>query len=439
MQETRLGRGLINMSEKSFYIPLSKKLLPQTFDSIYGQKHLIGENKILRNLILNDSIVSMVFYGPPGTGKSALAYLISKLTNSKFIKLNAVIHNLKDLREIISNVNEKTILFIDEIHRFNKLQQDALLPLIEEGTIIFIGATTHNPFFYLIPALTSRIQIFKFEKLKKDELKNIFNDTTSYVKKESNITLSFEQEAELLLYDFSNGDARRLINTIELSINSIKNKDKTDYKITKNHLLSLLQTQSVYYDKKDTHYDVISAFIKSVRGSDPDAAIYWLAKGLKAGEDPLFYARRLIILASEDIGNANPHALMLATAAYDAVHCIGMPEARIILAQATVYLSSVPKSNSSYLALLGAENDIEKGLDMDVPLHLKDSNYYSKKRMQHGIGYKYPHDYKNHYVKQTYMPKKKKYYMPLEQGYEINLKKYLKMLEEVGNRMEDFC
>lgn len=420
---------LLEMSLNLFYKPLAKQLLPESFDKIYGQEKLIGNNKILRNLILNDKIVSMVFYGPPGTGKSALAYLISKQTNSKFVKLNAVIHNLKDLKDTVSNISKKTILFIDEIHRFNKMQQDALLPLIEDGTVIFIGATTHNPFFYLIPALTSRIQIFKFEKLNKYSLKQILNDTLNYIKINDKITLEYDSESETLLYDFANGDARRLINTVELTVNSFFDSSKDKYTINKKELIEILQHQNIHYDRKDTHYDVISAFIKSVRGSDPDAAIYWLAKGLKAGEDPLFYARRLIILASEDIGNANPHALIIANAAYNSVNCIGMPEARIILAQATVYLASVPKSNSSYLALLAAEADIDKGIDFEVPLHLKDSNYHSKKRFNHGVGYKYPHDYKNHYVKQKYLPENKKYYNPIDQGFETNIKKYLEKLD----------
>ncbi|HOK39658.1 MAG TPA: replication-associated recombination protein A [bacterium] len=413
------------------YIPLAKKLLPATIDEIYGQEQIIGKNKVLRKMLEQDKLVSMIFFGPPGTGKSALAYAISKITNSKFIKMNAVIHNIKDFREEIKKINnERTIIFIDEIHRFNKAQQDALLPVIEDGTIIFIGATTHNPFFYLIPALSSRVQIFRFEKLNDEALKKIFKKAISFIKENYKIEIVFNNEAFEVLLNYSNGDARRLLNTLELTINYFEEK-KDKIEITVEILKEILQTQSVYFDKDDSHFDVISAFIKSVRGSDPDAAIYWLAKMLKAGEDPLFIARRLIILAAEDIGNANPHALMLASATYDAVQFIGMPEAKIPLAQTTIYLACTPKSNSAYMAISKAETDIENGIDLEVPLHLRDANYWSNKKMKYGIGYKYPHDFPQHFVKQEYLPEKRKYYYPTEMGNEINLKKYLEFIEKI--------
>lgn len=431
------------------YVPLAKRMVPDNPDGLYGQEKILGKGKILRNLIENDRLVSAVFYGPPGTGKSALASLISKLTDSDFASLNATVNSVTEIKQEAfkaSRTGRKTVLFIDEIHRFNRLQQDSLLPIIEDGTIIFIGATTHNPVFYLTPALSSRIQIFKFEKLEKEALENILAGTLVFLKKEGT-EIIFEKEAENLLLNFSNGDARRLINTVEMAVNAFTEKEKYPVSalpsgatpfpkrgikivLSEEKLKEILSTQPLFYDRKDTHYDVISAFIKSVRGSDPDAAIYWLAKMLKSGEDPLFIARRLIILASEDIGNANPHALMVATAAYNAVDSIGMPEGRIPLAQAAVYLASVPKSNSSYMALEAATADLEKGVDLEVPLHLKDSNIQSKKKFKHGIGYKYPHDFKNHYIKQKYLPEDKKYYFPLEQGSEINLKKYLESLDK---------
>ncbi len=401
-------------------IPLAAKLIPSDLDEFAGQLHLVGPDSVIRKLIEQDRLISCVFYGPPGTGKSALARIIAKRTKSDFIRLNAVTATIDDIRKAVKrayenrNVGVKTVLFVDEIHRFNKAQQDALLPPLEEGIITLIGATTKNPFFSLTPPLRSRVLLFEFKKLSEEDLKKVLE----LAEKKTGIKIS--SDGKKYLINMVDGDARRMLNIIDATV-SLKAKDI----ITKDDLTRVIKEQWILYDRdEDYHYDVISAFIKSIRGSDPDAALYWLAVMLEGGEDPLFIARRLIILASEDIGLADSFALVLANSAYEAVDNIGMPEARIILAHATLYLSIQPKSNSSYLAIENALSYVKNNPLMDVPTYLRASHPDKKK-------YKYPHNYGGHFVRQKYMEKNISFYTPTEMGREKELKKIYDRLKEI--------
>ncbi len=411
--------------------PLSYRLTPDTLDNFYGQEHILGKGKVLRNLIEQDKIKSLILFGPPGTGKSLIANIIAKRTSSDFFQINAVISNVAELRNLIKKAKEKldtsgnkTIIFIDEIHRFNKAQQDALLPSVESGEIILIGATTQNPFFYIVPALQSRSHIFEFKPLSKKALYSILEYAlTDKENGVGNMGIELEQQAKDKLVEKSGGDARKLLNLLEMSIIISENRKM----ITKSDVEDVISQEYALYDKDgDYHYDIISAFIKSLRGSDPDAAVYWLARMIAGGEDPRFIARRLVIFSSEDIGNAYPLALTVAQSCFDAVNHIGMPESRIILAQTTTFLATAPKSNSSYLAIEKALNDVNNGLLMEVPQHLKDSHYKSSKKLKHGENYKYPHNYEGHWVEQSYMPIDKKYYEPTDIGYEKKIKERMK-------------
>lgn len=412
-------------------LPLAVRMRPKVLDEFIGQQHIIAPEKLLPRLITSDRITSIILYGPPGTGKTTLAHIIANTTNSHFDKLSAVESNVADIRRVIAEAKnrsqtteKKTTLFIDEIHRFNKAQQDVLLPDIENRTIQFIGATTHNPFFSLISPLVSRSQIFQLHPLRPEDIIRI-------IKRAINDKIEIDPSALDFWAKVSDGDARRALNALEIAVLTTKPNADGYVHITLDIASESIQKKAVVYDQdEDSHYDTISAYIKSMRGSDPDATLYWLAKMLYAGEDPAFIARRLVICSSEDVGNADPQALIVATSALQAVEFIGMPEARIPLAQASVYVACAPKSNAAYLGIGKAMEDVEKGRTLEVPDHLKDSNYPAAKKLGHGIGYKYSHDYNEHYVEQEYMPSKNKYYIPTDLGYEKNIRQWLKHLSE---------
>jgi len=423
----------LKMSENE---PLAARMRPATLDDFTGQEHILGEGKLLRRLIESDKITSIILYGPPGCGKTSLALIISERTKSHFERINAASNNVADMRRIIdaaqkreSMSGRRTILLVDEIHRFNKAQQDVLMPDVERGNPVLIGTTTHNPFFYVNQALLSRSQVFEFKKLLETDIIRILEKT---IKDEprglGKMPIAMDKDAMAHLAKVSEGDARRAVTSLEVAaLTTSAGKDKL-IRITMKIAEESIQKKAVVYDKdEDGHYDTISAFIKSMRGSDPDAVLYWLAKMIYAGEDPRFIARRIIICASEDVGNADPQALVLAAAALQAVEFVGMPEARIPLAQAAVYVACAPKSNAAYLGIEGALKDVEEGKVLDIPDHLKDGTLDGD-AFGHGKGYKYAHDFKDHYVKQVYKPSEVKYYIPTEMGYEKKIKEWLERL-----------
>lgn len=420
--------------------PLADRMRPSTIEEFVGQKHILGEGKFLNRAIKADRITSMIFYGPPGTGKTTLAMIIANSTNMNFEKLSAVTSGVKDIREVIHRAeeglklyNKRTILFIDEIHRFNKAQQDALLPFVERGIIILIGATTENPYFEVNKALLSRMMVVSLKPLgKKDIYDIILNALKDEDRGLGKYKVNISDEAIDYLIAISDGDGRIALNSLEIAVLSTPEDNEGIINIDLDTIKECILVKSAKYDKSgDEHYDTISAFIKSMRGSDPDATLYWLAKMINAGEDPKFIARRIIICASEDVGNADPQALMVAVAAFNAVDVIGMPEGRIILAQAAVYVASAPKSNASYVGINKALEDIRNKPIGKVPGHLKDASYKGAASFGHGKGYKYPHDYKNAYVKQQYLPDEyldAKYYRPTNNGYEKIIKERLSKL-----------
>ncbi len=405
--------------------PLAWRMQPENLGEFVGQAHILDKGKPLREAIERDSIVSLILYGPPGSGKTALAHIIARRTHAYFIALNAVTSGIADIKEALKEAKDynRSILFIDEIHRFNKLQQDALLPAVESGLVSLIGASTQNPFFSIIPALSSRSMIFQFSPLKESEIKTLLERALIDRKKglgELNITL--KPAAADLIASASEGDARRALNALELGVFITKSRNSFVYDIRLAR--EVLQKKSIYYSE-DEHYDTISAFIKSMRGGDPDAVLYWLAKMLEAGEDPLYIARRIIICASEDVGNADPRALELAVTALHAVESIGLPEGRIPLAQAAIYVAMAPKSNSSYKGIENALLSVREERLSPVPAHLKHANYKGASRLGAGLGYKYPHDYKDHLVDQQYTVNNKTFFFPSDQGYEKIFKKRL--------------
>lgn len=420
--------------------PLADRMRPSTIEEFVGQKHILGEGKFLNRAIKADRITSMIFYGPPGTGKTTLAMIIANSTNMNFEKLSAVTSGVKDIREVIHRAeeglklyNKRTILFIDEIHRFNKAQQDALLPFVERGIIILIGATTENPYFEVNKALLSRMMVISLKPLgKKDIYDIILNALKDEDRGLGKYKVNISDEAIDYLITISDGDGRIALNSLEIAVLSTPEDNEGIINIDLDTIKECILVKSAKYDKSgDEHYDTISAFIKSMRGSDPDATLYWLAKMINAGEDPKFIARRIIICASEDVGNADPQALMVAVAAFNAVDVIGMPEGRIILAQAAVYVACAPKSNASYVGINKALEDIRNKPIGKVPGHLKDASYKGAASFGHGKGYKYPHDYKNAYVKQQYLPDEyldDKYYRPTNNGYEKIIKERLSKL-----------
>jgi len=399
--------------------PLAYRMCPTTIGEYVGQEHLLGEGKLLRRAVEADRITSLILYGPPGTGKTALARVIAAKTKAHFEWLNAATAGLDDLRKVIQASRARkakgisTIVFLDEIHRFNKLQQDALLPDVEEGNIVLIAATVENPFFYVNSALLSRSQIFELKPLSEEALLTILHATLQDKERGlGNMNIAIDEQALMHIAKMSDGDARKALSALEIAVLTTTPDEKGMVTITLEIAEESIQKKAVVYDKKgDQHYDTISAFIKSMRGSDPDAAIYYLAKMIYAGEDPRFIARRIVICASEDVGEADPMALVIATSALRAVEFVGMPEARIPLAQACIYIANAPKSNACYRAIEAAMEDMGKEETLEVPEHLKDSHYPGAKKLGHGKGYKYPHDFGGH-VEQDYLPEKKKYYNP---------------------------
>ena len=420
--------------------PLASRLRPTTIDEIVGQQHIIGKDKLLYRAIKADKLGSLIFYGPPGTGKTTLAKVIANTTSAEFKQINATIAGKKDMEEVVTQAKnnmgmygKKTILFVDEIHRFNKGQQDYLLPFVEDGTLILIGATTENPYFEVNSALISRSSVFELKSLEKEDIKTILKRAVyDEVKGMGSYRAEITEEALEFLADISGGDARNALNAIELGVLTTQRSEDGKIHITVEVAEECIQKRVVRYDKNgDNHYDIISAFIKSLRGSNPDAAVYYLAKMLYAGEDIKFIARRLMISASEDVGNADPNALTVAVSASQAVERIGMPEARIILAQATTYIASAPKSNASYLAISEAMESV-KSQKTTVPSHLQDAHYKGAANLGHGVGYKYAHDYPEHYVKQQYLPDEivgSQFYRPTELGYEKGIKERLERLK----------
>ena len=428
-----------NMKDES---PLASRLRPATLDEVVGQQHIVGKDKLLYRAIKADKLSSIIFYGPPGTGKTTLAKVIANTTSAEFMQINATSAGKKDMEEVVAAAKnnqgmygKKTILFIDEIHRFNKGQQDYLLPFVEDGTIILIGATTENPYFEVNPALLSRSVIFELKKLSTDDIRTLLlravNDTEKGM---GSYHAQIDDDALEFLADMANGDARAALTAIELGILTTDRSEDGIIHITLDVASECIQKRVINYDKTgDNHYDTISAFIKSMRGSDPDAAVYYLARMLYAGEDVKFIARRIMILASEDIGNADPQALQVAVAAAQAVERLGMPEARIVLAQAVTYMASAPKSNSAINAIDKAMRVVQETKTPPVPVHLQDAHYKSAGKLGHGKGYKYAHDYKNHYVKQQYLPDgltNQVFYEPSENGYEQQIRAYYKKIKE---------
>lgn len=420
--------------------PLAARMRPESLEEFVGQEHIIGKGKLLYRAIKADQLNSVIFYGPPGTGKTTLAKIIAKTTKRVFVQLNATTSGIKEIKDVVNEAKTrngmtggKTILFIDEIHRFNKTQQDALLPHVEDGTIVLIGATTENPYFEVNKALVSRSIIFELKQLEsKDIEKLIKRAVTDSEKGYGYFDIDLKEDALKFLADMANGDARAALNAVELAVlTTDKNKDGKIV-ISMDVAQECIQKRALNYEKDgDNHYDTISAFIKSMRGSDPDAALYYLAKMIYAGEDPKFIARRIVICASEDVGNADPHALQVAVSAAEAVNFIGMPESRIILAQAVTYISCAPKSNASYMGIDMALSDVRNIKIKSVPNHLKDAHYSGAKELNHGVGYKYAHDYEGHYVKQQYLPDElvgRRYYEPSDNGVEKKIKESLKRL-----------
>jgi len=422
-------------------LPLAVRMRPTTLDEFAGQQHLLGKGRILRRAIEADRISSLILYGPPGVGKTSLAWCIAHITQSHYLSINATTSNVEELRKMIaqakhkkSTTGTKTILFIDEIHRFNKAQQDVLMPDVEEGNPILIGATVHNPFFALASALLSRSLVCELKSLSEKDISSILSLAMKDKSRGLGASkIKMDKKALVFLARTCEGDARRALNALEVGALTTAPAKDGWINLNLEVVSESIQKKAVLYDKdEDGHYDTASAFIKSMRGSDPDAALYWMAKMLYAGEDPRFIARRICIAAAEDVGNADPLALVLANAALQISEFVGMPEARIPLAQAAVYIACAPKSNASYLAIEKARADIEEEKVQEVPDHLKDASYPGAQKLGHGQGYKYAHDYAGHFVKQKYTRRKVHYYEPTDIGYEAKIKERLKKLSEAA-------
>ncbi|WP_026662396.1 replication-associated recombination protein A [Butyrivibrio proteoclasticus] len=421
--------------------PLAARMRPRTLDEVVGQQHIIARDKLLYRAISADKLSSIILYGPPGTGKTTLAKVIAGTTKAEFMQINATIAGKKDMEDVVNKAKDnlgmygkKTILFIDEIHRFNKGQQDYLLPFVEDGTVILIGATTENPYFEVNGALISRSIIFELKPLTADDIKVLLNRAvTDNERGMGAYKAVLENDAADFLADLADGDARHALNAIELGILTTPRSEDGLIHITKEVAEECIQKKVARYDKDgDNHYDTISAFIKSMRGSDPDAAVYYLARMLNAGEDPKFIVRRMMVCASEDVGNADPQALQVAVSASLAVERLGMPEARITLAQAASYIATAPKSNAAICAIDDAMATVRETGNLPIPSHLQDAHYKSAGKLGHGIGYKYAHDYPNNYVEQQYLPYElngKEFYNPSGNGYEVKIKEHMKKLK----------
>src|SRR5438105_1452563 len=408
---------------------------PRTLDEFVGQQHFLGTGKLLRRMLEADRLSSVIFYGPPGTGKTTLASLIANYSKSHFEQLNASAVGVKEVRKVIDDAKERlglhgqrTVLFLDEIHRFNRAQQDILLPDVENGQILLVGATTENPFFAVNSPLVSRSQIFQFTPLSEDDIKSLIKRAIADKERGfGNLNVQVDADALNLWATMSDGDARRALTALEVAILSETTTDNKPQTTNRIHITldiaeQSIQRKAIVYDGTgDQHYDAASALIKSMRGSDPDAAVYWVARMLEAGEDPRFIARRIAILASEDIGNADPQALVVAAAAFDIVEKIGMPEAQLTLGQAAIYMATAPKSNASAEAIWSAMEDVREGRTLPVPKHLRDTHYKGAKRLGHGKGYQYAHDHEGGYVKQDYLGVEKQYYAPTDRGFEQEL------------------
>ena len=422
--------------------PLASRVRPKTLDQVVGQEHIIGKDKLLYRAIKADKISSIIFYGPPGTGKTTLAKVIANTTSADFMQLNATVAGKKDMEDVVAKAKQnmamsgrKTILFVDEIHRFNKGQQDYLLPFVEDGTVVLIGATTENPYFEVNSALISRSIVFELHPLSVENIKTLIlravNDKTDGMGIYNGV---IDDDAVMFLAEISNGDARTALNAVELGILTTDPAQDGKIHITLEVAQQCVQKRALKYDKSgDNHYDTISAFIKSMRGSDPDAAVYYLSRMLYAGESVDFISRRILICAAEDVGMANPQALVVANAAAQAVHQVGMPEAQIILSEAVIYVASSPKSNSACNAIFAANEVVRSTVTAKVPAHLQDAHYKGSAKLGHGIGYKYAHDYPNHYVKQQYLPdglEDSRFYEPGDLGYEVEVKNYFKKIKE---------
>ena len=428
--------------------PLASRMRPTTLDEVVGQKHIIGKDKLLYRAIKADKLGSVIFYGPPGTGKTTLAKVIANTTSARFEQINATVAGKKDMEEIVKNAKDsigmygqKTILFVDEIHRFNKSQQDYLLPFVEDGTITLIGATTENPYFEVNNALLSRSRIFELKPLEKQDIRELVMRAVYDTEKGmGTYGADITDEAADFLADVANGDARAALNAVELGILTTDKSDDGKIHITIDVAAECIQKRVVRYDHDgDNHYDTISAFIKSMRGSDPDAAVYYLARMLYAGEDVKFIARRIMICASEDVGNADPNALVVAVSAAQAVERIGMPESQIILSQEAAYVATAPKSNAAYMGIAKAMKTVADTRTMPVPAHLQDRHYKGAEKLGHGLGYKYAHDYPNHYVTQQYLPdgmEGMRFYEPSENGYEKKIREHMEFIKREAGETE---
>jgi putative ATPase len=419
--------------ESSRHQPLAARMRPRRLDEFAGQTHILGPGQLLRRAIEADRIQSLIFFGPPGTGKTSLAQIIARQTKSKFERLSGVESNVADMRRVLAaasnrleNTGQPTILFIDEIHRFNKAQQDVLLPDVESGVVRLIGATTHNPFFFVNSPLVSRSQIFELRPLTEDELFSLVQRALADAERGLGyMKIKAEENALRHLAKIADGDARKALNALEIAALTTAPDKKGVVHIDLAAAEQSIQKKAVVYDDEDAHYDTISAFIKSMRGSDADAALYWLAKMIHAGEDPRFIARRIVICAAEDVGLADPMALVLANTALQVAEFVGWPEARIPLAEATVYIATANKSNSAYKAIDAALEDVRSGRTLPVPEHLRDTHYQGAERLGHGKGYEYAHDHPGHFVAQDYLGADKHYYEPTEQGVEKKIKERL--------------
>ena len=435
-----------NMEKES---PLAARMRPRTLEEVVGQEHIIGKDKLLYRAIKADKLSSVIFYGPPGTGKTTLARVIANTTSAEFTQINATVAGKKDMEEVVGKAKElqgmygkRTILFIDEIHRFNKGQQDYLLPFVEDGTLVLIGATTENPYFEVNGALISRSVIFELRPLSIEAVGELIRRAVYDSDRGMGAyNAVIEEEALEFLADISGGDARHALNAVELGIMTTDRGEDGKIHITLDVAQECIQKRALRYDKNgDSHYDTISAFIKSMRGSDPDAAVYYLARMLKAGEQVAFIARRIMICAAEDVGNADPNALVVATNASLAVERIGMPEAQIILSQAAVYVACAPKSNAACNAVFDAMAVIEATGNLPIPTHLQDAHYKGAVKLGHGVGYKYAHDYPNHYVKQQYLPYElsgREFYKPTGNGYEAKIKEHMKRIKADAETSEE--